>query len=166
MQKNWQLQWKIGFSNSNFQGLSKMSESWEEGKAFRKTGEECLGWEWNLLPSWGCPAYPISPQVFEVCYLDSELSHARQEEEGGGAVWQRGRGLSVNLRWLPAPLMPGISLFRPAGKWRKDPSQDFAEKYRCLFRRIDKAAFLCALFLCLHVRAYVLGLRCAGVCLL
>lgn len=39
---------------------------------------------------------PSYPQVFEMCYLDGELSHAWQGGEGGCVVWQRaeqrGRG--------------------------------------------------------------------------
>ena len=79
---------------------------------------------------------PSHPQVFEVCYLDSELSQAWQEGRGGCVVWQRAgqgaEGWTWIYDWLTPPLMPGIAPFSPVGKWGKNPSQDRTEKSRCL----------------------------------
>ena len=150
--------WKIGFSTSNFQGSFKVSGIWEEGKTFKKIDEKCLVWEGIYsLPRKLIQPTPSHPQAFEVCYLDSELSHAWQEGQRGCVVWQRAgqgaEGWTWICDWLTPPLMPGISPFSPAGKWGKKPKSRSHREIQMPFTRINKAAFppLWSLFLCVYL---------------
>lgn len=117
---------KLGFPVLTSRGYSKCQGYERKGRHSRKlTRSVWAGSGICSLPESG----PSHTQVFEVCYLDSELSHAWQEGEGGCVVWQRAEqgaeGWSLDLRLAHTTSHARHFTIQSSWKMRKRPKLGF-----------------------------------------